>query len=116
VERLVGDLLAYRGFMFAPTNEVGVGMLFAAAAPDLGFVIESAGTAFPDCIAWRRIAPSRWRRLRIEFEYAAANFRLHRHDPLGCDLIVCWDHDWPDCPVRVLDPKKEIARLRREQM
>jgi len=24
------------------------------------------------------------------------------HDVDGCDLIVCWSHNWPDCPLEVL--------------
>jgi hypothetical protein len=110
---LVGEMIAYRSVMFAPTNEMGVVMLFAVAAEALGFVIESAGTTFPDCYAWQRVAPGRYRRVRIEFEYASTNFRIHRHDPKGCELLVCWEHDWFDCPVKVLDVKKEIARLKK---
>jgi hypothetical protein len=25
------------------------------------------------------------------------------HDPKGCDLIVCWEHNWPECPLEVLE-------------
>lgn len=31
----------------------------------------------------------------VEFEYRAANFIAHRHDPAGCRVIVCWIDDWP---------------------
>jgi hypothetical protein len=109
---MVGDPLAYRGIMFAPTNEMGVVILFGAAALELGFVIEAARTGFPDCYAWRRVADGRWKRVRIEFEYASANFRVHEHSPAGCDLIVCWEHNWLKCPVEVFNLKKEIAKLR----
>jgi hypothetical protein len=90
---MVGEVIAYRSMMFAPTNEIGVVMLFALAAEALGFVIEATHSTFPDCYAWQCVAPGRYRRVRIEFEYASTNFRIHRHDPRGCDLLVCWEHD-----------------------
>jgi hypothetical protein len=110
---VIGEIIAYRGIVYAPTNEAGVAMLFAVAAEALGFAIESARTVFPDCIALQRIAPGRYRRVRIEFEFASSNFRAHRHDPKGCDLVVCWEHDWPNCPVKVLELRKEIAKARK---
>jgi hypothetical protein len=106
-------VIAYRGIVFAPTNEMGVVMLFAVAAEALGFAIESAGIEFPDCIAWQRVAPGRYKRIRIELEYASSNFRNHRHDAKGCELLVCWQHDWLYCPVPVLDLKREVAKLRK---
>jgi hypothetical protein len=110
---VIGEIIAYRGIVYAPTNEAGVAMMFAVAAEALGFAIESARTVFPDCIALQRIAPGRYRRVRIEFEFASSNFRAHRHDPKGCDLVVCWEHDWPNCPVKVLELRKEIAKARK---
>lgn len=50
--------------------------------------------------------------MRIEFEYRSRNFREHRHDPADCDLIVCWEHDWPGAPVEVLKLKSAGAGLR----
>jgi hypothetical protein len=114
--RLVGEVIAYRSVIFAPTNEMGVVMLFAAAAEDLGFALESAATGFPDCFVWKRVANGRLQRLRAELEFASSNFRAHRHDPAHCELVVCWLHDWPACPVPVLELRKEIARLKRERV
>ena len=48
---------------------------------------------------------------RIEFVYQSRNFRAHGHDPDQCDVIVCWEDNWPDCPVEVLELKSELARL-----
>jgi hypothetical protein len=64
----------------------------------LGFLVEMVRPSFPDCEAKRLVGPDLWERVRIEFEYESRNFRLHRHDPKGCDLIVCWIHNWPECP------------------
>jgi hypothetical protein len=107
-----GDILGWHGLFHAPTNEMGVVLAFGAAADALGFGIETVGTGFPDCTAKRRVAPGRWRAVRIEFEYRSRNFRDHRHDPAGCDLIVCWEHDWAEAPVEVLELRSAIAGLR----
>jgi 2-polyprenyl-6-methoxyphenol hydroxylase-like FAD-dependent oxidoreductase len=103
----------------APINESGVMVLFGMLAEELGFRIELVTMGFPDCEALRLVVDEatgrlRWRRLRIEFEYLSRNFRSHRHDPRGCDLIVCWEHDWTEgCQVAVLELKSEIAKLAR---
>jgi hypothetical protein len=32
------------------------------------------------------------------------------HDVSGCDMIVCWIHNWPECPLEVVE-LREIARI-----
>jgi hypothetical protein len=87
----------------APLNEQGVVLLFGALATELGFRVLATQTAFPDCFAMRRMGDGRWRLARIEFELESRSFVNHGHDPAGCDLIVCWRHNWPDCPLEVLE-------------
>ena len=45
------------------------------------------------------------------FEYKSRNFMEHGHDPDLCDLIVCWIHDWEECPVEVLELNTTVKRL-----
>ena len=104
-----GAPINFRGILHEPINEAGVIMLFGAMALDLGFAVERVASAFPDCEAKRR-TPEGWQRARIEFEYASRNFEKHGHDPAGCDLIVCWEHNWPEAPVEVLELKAEVER------
>ena len=94
----------------APTNELGVLFLFAAMATQLGFMALRLQSEFPDCEALRLFEHDRWRRVRIEFEFESRNFLLHGHDPRECDLIVCWTHNWPGCPVEVLELSKLVER------
>jgi hypothetical protein len=35
----------------------------------------------------------------------------HGHDPKKCDVIVCWVHNWPECPLEVIELSKEIAKI-----
>jgi hypothetical protein len=83
---------------YAPTNEAGVILLFGSLAAAMGFRIERLQAAFPDCKAKREVVPGKWEDVLIEFEFESRNFKEHRHDPMGCDVIVCWRHNWPDCP------------------
>jgi hypothetical protein len=96
-----GAPLRIAALAHAPTNEAGVIFLFGALAAELGFRVERLQAAFPDCEAKREIVPGKWERVRIEFEFESRNFKEHRHDPAGCDVIVCWRHNWPDCPERL---------------
>ena len=108
---MFGEFISFRGLLHAPVNEQGVVFLFGMLADELGFVVEMVTTGFPDCEAKRRVGKDRWERTRIEFEYQSRNFHSHGHDPNGCDLIVCWEHNWPECPVEVLELRTSIKKL-----
>jgi len=96
------------GLRNEPTNEAGVTYVFGRVAEKLGFEVERIQTAFPDCEALREVAQDKWQRVKIEFEYTSRNFLDHKHPPKGCDLIVCWIHNWPECPKHL-----EVIELRR---
>jgi hypothetical protein len=96
--------------LHAPTNEMGVLILFASLAVELGYRVRHVRSAFPDCDALRRIDDDHWQPVKIEFELLSRNFVEHGHDPLGCDLIVCWKHNWPECPLRVLELCKVVEK------
>jgi HNH endonuclease len=91
---------------FAPVNEMGVVFLFGALAGKLGFIVTWVGTQYPDVEAFREVAPGRWQRVRIEIELQSRNFLHHFHDPKECDLIVCWEHNWTECPMEVIALKE----------
>jgi len=109
--RLLGEFLDFRGLKHAPVNEQGVVFLFGMVAQELGYVVEIVRTKFPDCEAKRRVGKDRWERLKIEFEFMSRNFLNHGHDANDCDLIVCWENNWPDCPLEVIELSVEIERL-----
>jgi hypothetical protein len=96
-----GNPTHFRGLRHEPVNEQGVVLLFGMLAKELGYVIEAVQTGFPDCEAKRRIAPERWQRVDIEFEFESRNFRDHGHPSTGCDVIVCWRHNWEECPENI---------------
>jgi hypothetical protein len=96
-----GQPMDFRGLRHEPVNEQGVVLLFGMVAKELGYTVEAVQSAFPDCEAKRQIAPQRWQSVHIEFEFESRNFRDHGHSPAGCDVIVCWRHNWPDCPQHI---------------
>jgi hypothetical protein len=98
---VMGEPFDRRPMTNAPVNELGVMVLFGMVAAGLGLQVESVQGKFPDCVARRQVAPGKWQYLRIEFEYESKNFKLHGHDPKGCDVIVCWRHNWKDCPAEI---------------
>jgi Homing endonuclease associated repeat len=94
-----------------PANEAGVMLLFGAMAAGLGFVVTRVQTEFPDCEAMREMQPDVWQRVRIEFEYESRNFVRHLHNTQDCDVIVCWVHNWPECPLQVVELREKIADI-----
>lgn len=108
-----GNPIDFRGLRHEPVNEQGVVFLFGMVARELGYMVEAVQASFPDCEAKRQIGPGKWQRVRIEFEYESRNFKDHDHPKDGCDVIVCWRHNWAECPhsVEVLELASIIKTL-----
>jgi len=108
-----GEPLGLAAMAHAPTNELGVLFLFGIVAEELGFRVERVQAAFPDCEAKREVAPGKWEPVLVELELYSRNFKAHRHDPRGCHVILCWKHNWPDCPewLEVIELSKLVKKL-----
>lgn len=105
-----GPPIAPAGLAHGPINEFGVIYLFGMLAGRLGYVVTHIQAEFPDCEALREVETGRWQRVRIEFEFESRSFFTHRHRADGCDLIVCWAHNWAECPLEVVELKSVVAR------
>ena len=110
---IYGSFLNFRGLQHAPLNEQGVVFLFGMICSEVGFKVEAVRNNYPDCEAKRRIDKNcdEWEKVMIEFEYYSSNFREHGHDPKKCDLIVCWRHDWQECPLEVIELESLIGSM-----
>lgn len=97
---------------YTPTSEQEVVVLFTLLLPDLPMRLEldEIREKFPDCLAWKVAEDGTRSPLRIEFELYASHFRLHGHDPDGCDLIVCWEDDVPDFSVDRLELRPLVEK------
>jgi hypothetical protein len=109
---IYGDPLTWPELAYEPVNEAGVVFAFGAVARRLGFVVLRLQTEFPDCEAMWRVARGQWQRIRIEFEFESRNFLKHKHDPKGCDVIICWVHNWPECPPNIV--VVELSKVMRD--
>jgi hypothetical protein len=111
-----GEPIDFLGLRHAPVNEQGVVYLFGILSRQLGFIIEAVRTDFPDCEGKRQIPgkQERWERVSIEFEYRSSHFREHNHNPAECDVIVCWEHDWKECPIEVISLKEIMEKIKKK--
>ncbi|HET6843209.1 MAG TPA: hypothetical protein VFK06_16265 [Candidatus Angelobacter sp.] len=98
---IYGEPLPMPGLACEPVSEIGVVYLFGMVAGQMGFMVQRMQTGFPDCEAMRRVEPGKWQRVSIEFEFESRNFMKHRHHADACDVIICWRHNWPECPERL---------------
>lgn len=106
--------------MFQPENEQGVIVHFAMRAMAFGWEIVNIRTAYPDATLHYHTPGGNVELWAAEFEYKSSNFLYHGHDPRICDLIICWENDWEDCPLPVLDISKNdwgfVQKLSTEQV
>lgn len=101
------------GLAHEPVNEAGVLYLFGMVGYKLGFVVTRVQSEFPDCEVLREIEPGRWQPQFAELEFESRNFLAHGHDPNKCDVIVCWRHNWAECPahIEVIELSSILKRL-----
>jgi hypothetical protein len=100
---------------YAPTSEQGVVALFSHAMSRINhheFVkIEFIRLGFPDACAIEKVGNTYSRKF-IEFEFKASRFKEHINKPIHrnikCDYVVCWENDFPTCPIEVIELKKDI--------
>ncbi len=113
VRRAYGRPLALRGIAHEPMNESGVVHLAGILWQELGLIVIRMREQFPDCEAWRRLrgTPEAWQRIRVEFEFRSTGFKEHRRKAAECDLVICWEHNWDDCPVEVIELKRLVRTL-----
>lgn len=108
-----GAPMASVGMIHEPTNEDGVILLFGMLAAKLGLLVRRVQGEFPDCEVMCEVEAGRWISLLIEFEFESRNFARHGHRPDGCDMIVCWVHNWERCPasLQVLELSRVVKEV-----
>lgn len=114
MNHLERDLKGFKGVLFEPVNEQECIVLFALLKDRVkpNWCFKQTQTAFPDAIFFDTESK---REIRVEFEHLASNFFRHRHDPLACEMIICWADDLADdCRfpnLQVLALKDVICRM-----
>lgn len=82
-----------------PRSELQVREIFAPRLSEFGFRLVGSHTDYPDWL----LIDEHGEYVYCEVEHRSSNFVLHGHDPARCDLIACWEHDWPESPLPVLE-------------
>ena len=110
---IYGAPLPLDGLAHEPVNEAGVMFVFGMVAARLGLQVLRIQSEFPDCEAMQEVGPGKRQRVRIELEYLSRNFVAHGHKADECDVIVCWIHNWPECPenLEVIELSKVVKNL-----
>ncbi len=116
LDGLLEELSSVQAIPAVKTGELAVVFLFGRIFRFLDFDDVTVGhekAGDLDAWAWN---DRKMRDTTIEFEAASRNFNVHEHDPKKCNLIVCWKHNWKECPdyVDVLELKYlwELAQKR----
>jgi hypothetical protein len=111
IDDIVGEPMELGVMRWTPTNEMGVVALFIEFRKELGFpIIEFIRTRFPDAAVYETSSKGYIRRY-IEFEFKSSGFKAHLKSNRKCHYVVCWEHDWEDCPVSVIELKHEMPRI-----
>lgn len=105
----VGERINLSILNYAPLDEKGILLLFGHYMQKLGFShVEEIRTGFPDAIAIRSVGNGKYQRVRIGFEFNSSSFPEKSNNINDCDVIVCWNHDWNDCPIEVIELSKVL--------
>ena len=109
----LGESIDFRGLKFAPVDALGVAYVFGMISRELGFVLETFRAEPPDVEGKRCIdtANDRWKKVKIDFVYKSSDFNAPGHNEMETDLIICWIHDWEECPVEILELRSTIQLL-----
>jgi len=108
IDDIVGEPMELGVMRWTPTNEMGVVALFIEFRGDLGFpLIEVIRTRFPDAAVFENSSKGYIRRY-IEFEFKSSGYKAHLKSKRKCHYVVCWENDWKDCPIPVIELKREI--------
>ena len=108
LDEVFGDPMDLRVMRWSPTNEMGVVALFIEFRHDLGFpIIDFIRTQFPDASAFEKSGQRHVRRY-IEFEFRSSGYKSHLKSKRKCDYVVCWEHDWKDCPIPAIELRTQI--------
>lgn len=120
---VVGELIGKRGIVYAPVNRAGVLLIFSRLLDEFDMLVEEAADDCSYLIARRRIGSGnqgavQWERIKILLVYKSSE--LKNNDSIEGDLLICWHHDWLDCPLEAFQlkslfemeslPKTELRR------
>jgi len=113
-EEVIGEPMQLGVMNYAPTNELGVVAVFVTYRKELGFpILEMIRPQFPDASVLLKLGDKYVKRY-IEFEFKSSGFKKHLPDLAKnkkCHYVVCWEHNWKNCPVQVIELRTKIKGI-----
>jgi len=79
------------------------GILWNKLSEEIGLVHikEFHTNKFPDLIGLKADESGSYKHVYVEFETVSSNFIKHKHSINDCNVIICWKHDWIECPKNI---------------
>lgn len=110
------------GFVYEPSTENEVVLLFGVLTPYVGSFLEKMGFGSNFLIEeWTEnptdcVMEVDGKKIRVEFELYSSHFRGN-HDPDKCDLIICWKNNWVNSPhnIKILELKMVCEKIAAEK-
>jgi hypothetical protein len=87
--RLVGEVINFRGVLYAPVYRYEVYPLFMTVAADLSMVVEPVRPPFRRG-RMQRPSGEAWEQLRVVFAVHSRDLQPHMVIPTSMDLVICW--------------------------
>jgi len=112
-EKARGKSLDFRGLKFAPIDTWGVIFVFGLVCEELNFIVESFGED-KYCFSGKRNLSSeteKWEAVNLGFALNSLDMKKSDRVTKSCELLVCWENGWEDCPVEVLELSTTLKRL-----
>jgi len=113
-EEVIGEPMQLGVMNYAPTNELGVVAVFVTYRKELGFpILEVIRPQFPDAIVLLKLG-NKYIKKYVEFEFKSSSFKKHLPElteKKKCHYVVCWEHDWKNCPVSVIELRTKIREI-----
>ena len=111
LDDVVGEPMELQVMRWTPTNEMGVVALFIEFRKELGFpIVEVIRVRFPDAAVFESSSKGYVRKY-IEFEFRSSGYKVHLKSKRKCHYVVCWENNWKDCPIPVIELKSMIPSI-----
>lgn len=109
---LKGERFFFRGLQFPPADRSGVIFLFGMVANELGFFLETVGgEAGFSGFRSHRLDGTEWSPVRLAFACRSAELIDRPGELSDRTQLICWEHDWSQCPIPVLSLSTLIREL-----
>jgi hypothetical protein len=115
---IVGELVGKRGIVYAPVNRAGVLLIFSRLLDEFDMLVEEIDAECSYLISRRRMdagqpGAGRWERVKIALACTSAELKdiakSSENTQGSADLLICWQHDWPDCPIETFELRSLFA-------